>query len=207
MTGPVMPPANKTTLRPGKDALLLVDVVNDLDFSGADKVLPWAERLVRPLRSVCARARRSGTPVIYANDHFGLWQGSREDIVRHCTRKGARGADVARKLKPQRSDYFVIKPRHSAFFASPLHPLLEHLRVDRLILCGMVTNMCVVATAHDAKMHGYGIVVLSDCCAAESDFDHNVVLSQLERFFHATICRSSELLAPRRRTGRRRGSR
>ena len=183
----------KTVLRRGKDALLLIDVINDLEFPGADKVLPWAERLVRPLRSICGEARRHGVPVIYANDNFGLWNGSRADVVAHCTRKGARGARVARALRPHRADYFVLKPRHSAFFATPLPPLLEHLGVERLVLTGMATNMCVVATAHDAKMHGYPIVVLSDCCAAESDFDHNVVLAQLQRFFAATICRSFEV--------------
>lgn len=201
-----MPSATKATLQPDRDALLLVDVVNDLEFSGGEKVLPWAERLVRPLRGVCAEARRCGIPVIYTNDHFGLWRGSRDDIVRHCTRKGARGARVAQRLRPHRDDYFVLKPRHSAFFASPLRPLLEHLRTKRLVLCGMVTNMCVVATAHDAKMHGYPIVVLSDCCAAESDFDHDVVLGQLERFFGARICRSSELRIVPKRTGKRRRS-
>jgi nicotinamidase-related amidase len=80
----------------------------------------------------------------------------------------------------------------------PVVPLLEHLEVQRLFMAGIATNLCVLTTAHDAAMHGYDLVVLSDCCAAESDFDHNVVLSQLKRTFQATICRSSEIAAPRR---------
>lgn len=191
--------ATKVRLRPGNDALLLIDVVNDLQFPGGEKVLPWAEQLVRPLRAARALAQRSGVPVIHANDNFGLWHGSRDDVVRHCTRSSARGRDVSRRLKPRAADYFIFKPRQSAFLATPLLPLLEHLGVRRLILAGIATNLCVLTTAHDAAMHGYGVVVLSDCCAAESDFDHDVVLSQLKRFFHATICRSSELsVAPDR---------
>ena len=61
-----------------------------------------------------------------------------------------------------------------------------------LVLSGMATNLCVLFTAHDAHMHQYGLTVLSDCCAAESDFDHNVALKQLERFCGARVCLSTE---------------
>lgn len=85
-----------------------------------------------------------------------------------------------------------MKPRHSAFCATSIIPLLEDLKAKRLILAAIATNLCVLFTAHDAHMHGYDIVVLSDCCAAESDFDHDVAISQLQRFCKATICRSDE---------------
>jgi nicotinamidase-related amidase len=193
----------KVALNPRTDALLLVDVINDLEFPGGQKVLPWAEQLVRPLRAVKALVHRLGVPVIYANDNFRLWHGAREEVIRHCVRKGARGRQVSRQLQPQGKDYFILKPSHSAFFSTPLVPLLEHLGVERIFLAGIATNLCVLTTAHEAAMHGYDLVVLSDCCAAESDFDHNVVLSQLKRYFKATICRSSEIAAPRRRSGNR----
>lgn len=189
----------KAELKAGRDALLLIDVVNDLAFPGGMKVLPWARKLVSPLRATMTNARSVGIPIVYANDHFGQWNASREDVIRHCTRTSAPGRTVSTKLRPRRSDYFLLKPRHSAFFATLLAPLLEHLGAKRLVLAGLATNLCVQATAHDAAMHGYPVIVLSDCCAAESDFDHNVVLSQLERFFHATICRSTELRFARQR--------
>ena len=189
----------KTRLRSSFDALLLIDVLNDLEFTGGERVLPWAERLVRPVRSVRAKAHRAGIPVIYVNDNFGLWRGNVRDVYAHCTRKDARGKDVTRALKPAAKDYVVLKPRHSAFFATPLLPLLESLKTRRLLLAGMATNLCVLATAHDASMHRFPIVVLSDCCAAESDFDHNVILAQLG----AIICRSTELASPEPRGGRR----
>ncbi len=89
---------------------------------------------------------------------------------------------MSRRLKPGRNDYFILKPRHSGFFATSLVPLLQDLHIERLVLAGIATNLCVLFTAHDAHMHQYPVVLLSDCCAAESDFDHNVALSQLERF-------------------------
>jgi nicotinamidase-related amidase len=183
------------TVRAGNgDALLVIDVINDLEFEDGEKLLPWAMRLAARLASVCSRARRVGIPVIYVNDNFGHWRSSFQEVYEYCTRRGARGREICRKLKPRHDDYFILKPRHSAFFATSLMPLLEDLGIKRLILSGIATNLCVLFTAHDAHMHNYPLVVLSDCCAAESDFDHNIALAQLERFCGAKVCLSTDFL-------------
>ena len=72
-------------------------------------------------------------------------------------------------------------------------PLLEHFGAKHLILAGVATNLCVLFTAHDAHMHGYRLTVLSDCCAAESDFDHDLALDQLKRFCGARVRRGDEV--------------
>lgn len=174
-------------------AFLIIDAINDLEFPGGEKVLPWALKSAARLAAFRARAHRFSMPVIFVNDNFGLWRSSFSEVYAHCTRPEARGKDLCRRLKPNRRDYFILKPRHSAFFATSLPPLLEDLEIERLILAGIATNLCVLFTAHDAHMHQYPLTVLSDCCAAETDFDHNVALSQLARFCGATICLSSEL--------------
>ncbi|MBV8781065.1 MAG: cysteine hydrolase [Phycisphaerae bacterium] len=174
-------------------ALLVVDVINDLEFPGGENVLPWAQRMVGRLRDVMARARQAEVPVIYVNDNFGRWRSNFKEVIDYCTRPGARGAEISRALSPGKDDYFILKPKHSGFFATSLVPLLEFLEVDRLVLCGIATNLCVLYTAHDAQMHEYEITVLSDCCAAESDDDHNWGLSQLQRFAGVRVCRSDEL--------------
>jgi nicotinamidase-related amidase len=174
------------------DALLIIDTINDLEFPGGEDVLPWAVALASHLKPFTAKCRQRDLPVIYANDNFGHWRSNFTDVYAHCTRAGARGREVARRLRPHRDDYFILKPRHSAFFATSLVPLLEDLKVKRLILSGIATNLCVLFTAHDAHMHRFPLVVLSDCCAAESDFDHNVALEQLEQFCKAKICRSTK---------------
>lgn len=174
------------------DALLIIDAINDLDFPGGEKVLPWALKLATRLSAFHRKALGAGLPVIYVNDNFGLWHSNFAEVYAHCTRHESRGRPICQRLKPGRNDYFILKPRHSGFFATSLVPLLQDLKVRRLILGGIATNLCVLFTAHDAHMHQYPMVVLSDCCAAESDFDHNVALSQLERFCKATVCLSTE---------------
>src|SRR5213075_1734421 len=106
-----------------KDALLIIDVINDLEFPGGEKVLPWAQRLIRPLARFRGQAHARGVPVIYVNDNFGHWQSSFEDVLKHCTRPRARGAKISRALRPTSKDYFILKPRHSAFFCTSLVPL------------------------------------------------------------------------------------
>ena len=178
--------------RPG-DALLIIDCVNDLEFPGGEKVLPWAMKLAPKLARFRGAAHRADMPVVYVNDNFGHWRSSFAEVYRHCTRAGARGQALCRKLKPTKNDYFILKPRHSAFFATSLVPLLEDLHVRRVILSGIATNLCVLFSAHDAHMHEYKITVLSDCCCAESDADHDMALEQLQRFLHVRVCRGDQI--------------
>ena len=178
---------------PKKTALLVIDVLNDLEFPGGENVLPWAQKMVERLRPTMDRARDAGVPVVYVNDNAGHWRSNFEEIVAHVTRPDARGRETSEALRPGSDDYFILKPKHSGFFATSLQPLLQHLDVERLILAGMATNLCVFFTAHDAHMLEYDIIVLSDCCAAESDADHNLALDQLQRFLGVTVCRSDEV--------------
>ena len=180
-------------IHPSRAALLIIDVINDLEFPGAEKVLPWAMKMADRLIPFRAKAHHASIPVIYANDNYGHWRNEPDELYKHCMRPSARGRELSRRMKPTRQDYLILKPRHSAFFATPLQPFLEHLQVKELILAGVATNLCVLFTAHDAHMRQYKLTVLSDCCAAESDFDHNIALSQLEKFCGATIRRSDQV--------------
>jgi nicotinamidase-related amidase len=186
-------------------AVLIIDAINDLEFPGAEKVYPWAMKMATRLTAFRAKAHRAGVPVIYANDNYGYWRNDPDDLFKHCMRSGARGRELCRRMKPSREDYLILKPRHSAFFCTPLQPLLQHLGVKELILTGIATNLCVLFTAHDAHMHEYPITVLSDCCAAESNSDHDMALSQLEDFCDARIELSTEVefARGRKRKGRK----
>src|SRR5436309_2620307 len=101
-------------------ALLLIDVINDLDFPQGDQLLrhalPMAERLLRLKR----RAREVGVPVIYVNDNFGRWRSDFNAQVEHCMNDGVPGKAVVERLRPEGDDYFVLKPKHSGFFSTTL---------------------------------------------------------------------------------------
>src|SRR5687768_6666717 len=99
-------------------ALLLIDVINDLEFDGGNALLKPALRAAERIAALKERARELRIPVIYANDNFGRWRSNFNDVVQHCLLDGVRGRGLAELLPPQSSDYFVLKPKHSAFFST-----------------------------------------------------------------------------------------
>ncbi len=89
-------------------------MINDLDFEGGDELRrPRSRR--RPDRALRDAADAAGVPVIYVNDNFGQWHAERSAIVTHSGGRGAR-----RALIPRDSDYFLVKPQFSGFYATNL---------------------------------------------------------------------------------------
>jgi nicotinamidase-related amidase len=177
-------------------ALLLIDVINPFTFDGATALLRSALPAARRIRVLKQRAREARLPIVYVNDNFGQWQSDFRSTVRHCEESG-RGAEIVALLRPQPDEYFVLKPRHSGFYLTPLEMLLHDLHVNALILTGFATNMCVLFTAADAHMRYFALSVPSDCVAAERADLSCSALDHMRRAFHAdTRCaRSLTLIA------------
>src|SRR5437868_6502758 len=123
-------------------ALLIIDVINDLEFPKGDQLLHYALPAAQNLAALKRRAKHEGVPVIYANDNFGRWRSDFNAQVQHCLKDGVRGQPIVELLRPEEDDYFVLKPKHSAFFSTTLDTLLEYLGTKMLILAGMATNIC-----------------------------------------------------------------
>ncbi len=112
--------------------------------------------------------RERGEPVVYVNDNFMHWQADFREIVA-TVRGGTRGSALAEQLAPVPGDYFVLKPKHSGFLATPLEILLEQLEASRVVVTGVATDGCVLATATDAHMREYSVQVPPDCVAAQTE--------------------------------------
>ena len=178
---------------PRKTALLLIDLINDYEFEGGEKVRQSVERMLPQLELLLERARSSGAAVIYANDNVGRWRSSFDDVIAHATNGGSKAAAIVEALMPRRKDYLVLKPGHSCFHATPLEIILRELRVERLVLTGQLVNSCVFFTAHDAHMRGFELVVPSDAVAAIDDEDIPPTLQQLEKLLHADVRPCAEI--------------
>src|SRR4051812_9225116 len=133
-------------------ALLLIDLINDLEFDEGDALLQYTRPVADRVSALKERAKRAGIPVIYVNDNFGRWQSDFHRQVEHCLADGVRGRELAEKLRPEPDDYFVLKPKHSGFFSTTLDILLEYLGAKTLILTGIAGNICVLFTANDAYL-------------------------------------------------------
>jgi nicotinamidase-related amidase len=167
-------------------ALLLIDFFNPLDFKGGAALARPALRAARNTARLKARLRRARVPSIYANDNFGQWASDFSTLVATCRElDGAPGA-MARLLAPQEGDLAILKPRHSAFFGTPLEFLLEELNVRSLVLSGIAADSCISATAHDAHIRKFELWVPRDCTAAEKPAFARAALSQLARMTDAS---------------------
>jgi nicotinamidase-related amidase len=174
-------------------ALLLIDVINDLEFPGGEQLLrhalPMAEQLVELKR----RAKAAGVPVIYANDNFGRWQSNFHAQVEHCLNDGTRGRPIAELLRPEEDDYFVLKPKHSGFYSTTLELLLTHLETTTVIVTGIAGNICVLFTASDAYLRDYRVVVPADCTASNSPEENRAALELMRKILKADIRKSAEI--------------
>jgi len=174
-------------------ALLLIDVINDLDFEYGEEVLKQALPAARKLTELAKRARAAGIPVIYVNDNFGKWRSDFRKTVDHVVSDGVRGQPIAELLRPEENDYFVLKPKHSGFFSTTLDTLLKYLESEKLIIAGIATDMCVLFTASDAHMRDYHLFVPKDCSAAASREDHERAIALMESKFDADTTTSDNL--------------
>jgi nicotinamidase-related amidase len=174
-------------------ALLLIDVINDMEFEGGDVLFAQARPIAEPLAALKQRAKAAGIPAIYANDNFGRWKSDFATLVRHCTEDPVRGRPIARLLAPEPDDYFVLKPKHSAFFATPLDTLLKYLGTTTLILTGITADMCVLFTAAGAFMRDLHLVVPEDCVASIDPKENAQALHYMSRVMDAEVCPSSDL--------------
>jgi nicotinamidase-related amidase len=168
-------------------ALLLIDVINDLNFDRADELLAPAVPMARKIATLKREAARLQIPTIYVNDNFGQWKSDFRHTVEHCCADNSRGREISRALRPETSDYFVLKPKHSGFYATTLDVLLEYLKVDTLIITGIAANICVLFTANDAYMRDYRLFVPSDCVASNSAEETENSLRQMKTVLKADI--------------------
>lgn len=174
-------------------ALLLIDLVNDLEFEGGEVLLEPALAAAHRIAELRARADAAEIPVVYVNDNFSRWHWNFQDLVEHCLRAGVRGRPLVELLTPRTNDYYILKPMHSGFYQTALDVLLRHVGASTVILTGIQAHICVLFTADDAYMREYRVVVPADCVASESPRDHEESIRQMRHTLKADVTPSTNL--------------
>ena len=174
-------------------ALLLIDVINTLEFPGNEGIVAQIAPMARRIADLKARARATGIPAVYVNDNFGRWRSDQGALLAHALEEGRPGRAMAETLRPAGDDYFVLKPKHSAFFSTTLDTLLAYLGARTLILAGVAGNICVFFSANDAYMRDFGLVVPEDCVASNTAAENDHALDQMRRILRADTTASADL--------------
>jgi nicotinamidase-related amidase len=174
-------------------ALLLIDVINDLEFEQGQALFKHALPMAKKIAVLKHRAKQARIPSIYVNDNFGRWQSDFQTLVGHCLDEEVCGKPLAMILQPEAEDYFVLKPKHSGFYSTTLELLLQALGARTLILTGIAGNICVLFTANDAYMREYRLVIPSDCVASNTTLENTSALHLMQSVLKADIRPSTAL--------------
>ncbi|MDJ1642953.1 cysteine hydrolase family protein [Streptomyces pakalii] len=169
----------------GNSALIVIDMINTYDHPDAELLVPSVRRALPHLTRLIGRARAEGVPVVYANDNFGQWRSHHGEII-EATLAGE-NAELVEPLLPDDDSLFVVKARHSIFYETPLSYLLSELAADHVVLCGQVTEQCVLYSALDAHIRHLRVTVPRDAVAHIHGDLAEAALRMMERNMGATV--------------------
>jgi nicotinamidase-related amidase len=144
-------------------ALVVVDMINSYDHPDGDLLVASAEEAVPVIADLIARARDSGTPVIYVNDNFGHWRSDSRALV-ETTGRGEH-AGLVEPIVPDDDAMIVVKARHSIFYQTPFEYLLRQKGIGEIVLTGQVTEQCILYSALDAHIRHIPATVPRDAVA------------------------------------------
>lgn len=173
------------TTIPSKSALIIIDMINPFEFKHGRDLAEKTLHILEPLQELRDYFNQHELPIIYVNDHFNLWQANLDKIISYCQNK--LNNTILQKISPGEEDYFLIKPKHSAFFGTALNTLLHQLQVETLVLTGIAGNICVLFSAMDAYMREFKLIIPSNCIASVDDQDQKYALTMMKNVLKADI--------------------
>jgi len=161
-----------------KPALIIIDMVKD-NFIVSKKlpITPFALKIVDPINHLISVFRKHQWPIVFSTDAF-----HREDFIfkgrmHPHSLAGTEGAEVIDELDKEDEDFWLPKPRFSAFFQTGLEKWLREKEITLCAVGGISTHFCVLTTVMDAICHDFKAVLLEDCSAAYSSEIHEQTLN------------------------------
>jgi maleamate amidohydrolase len=170
-------------------ALILVDVVNSFFLAGMPNFYPGAADALAPLKALLAKAREAGRIVVHAVErHYPDFDDFEwKKLPRHHF-IGDRDADFFQGFEPKGKNEIVCpKRRYSAFFATDLALFLHEQRIERVIIAGVKTNVCIRATAQDAFANGFSVVIPEEATNSNRPHLAAASLEDIQRYFGEVV--------------------
>jgi nicotinamidase-related amidase len=170
----------------GRSALIVTDMLNRYEHEDADKLVASVEEVLPNVVALRERADEARMPVIYVNDNHGEWESSRDALVESAL-EGTRG-DLVEPILPRNDDLFLAKTRHSIFYSTPVEHILAQEDIDHSVICGQVTEQCILYSALDAYLRHLEVTVPRDAVAHIFEDLAEASLTMMERNMHAEVC-------------------
>ncbi|MFJ5812074.1 cysteine hydrolase family protein [Streptomyces sp. NPDC093093] len=144
-------------------ALIVIDMLNTYEHEEAEALVPSVREALPAVQELLKRARATSTAVIYVNDNFGQWRSHHGELVERAL--NGRYPELVKPVLPDGDSLFIVKARHSIFYETPLAYLLGQLEVRHLVLCGQVTEQCILYSALDAHIRHFDVTVVPEAVA------------------------------------------
>lgn len=151
-----------------KSVLLIIDMINGMEEwvprKRIKKIVPNIERLI-------SKARKKNVQIIYAiHKPFGK-----------------KGTKVYNEICPERNDIKIEKNEYSCFYGTGLDKILKKMKIKKLIITGISTHWCILATALDSHYRKYKTVVVSDSITAPDNRKHQLALEWMKDIINVSI--------------------
>jgi nicotinamidase/pyrazinamidase len=161
-----------------KAALLIIDMVKD-NFVEKKKlsITPLAKKTIKPINNLIAEFRKRHFPIVFSTDSFHEKDFIFSERMPPHSITGTTGAEVIDELHRKPGDYWLPKPRFSAFFKTNLDQWLKKRKVTLCAVAGIATNICVLTTVLDALCYDFKAYFIEDCTASFSKGIHDQTLS------------------------------
>jgi nicotinamidase-related amidase len=166
-----------------KYALVVVDMVKDnVNTEGHGMIDNAAREIIPTILELTKATRRTGGRVVFACDSFMEGDFIFGGRMRPHAIRGTGGDHPIDELEMQPSDVFLPKRRMSAFHKTDLDQTLRMWGIENILVCGIVTNVCVLLTAMDALQNDFRSVIVSDASACHKKELHESTLRLYGQF-------------------------
>ncbi len=178
-----------------KTALVIIDIQNDY-FDGGTMALVGSEKASSNAKLVMEQFRNDNLPVIH--------------IQHIATRPTAsfflpntKGVEIHDNVKPLASEKVIVKHYPNSFRDTDLLEYLKAEQITDLVICGMMSHMCIDATVRAAKDHGFNIILIGDACATKDQEINGEIVKAADvqksflaalSYFYATVKTTSGYL-------------
>ena len=173
-----------------RTALLVIDMQNSFLHPDGENTYPAAQDVIEPVQSLISAAREAGTLIVHVADRHrpGFGDFEQRRLPSHCV-SGGFNAEFFEGFGPQGADneIEIVKRRYSAFFATDLGLFLNEQDINRVVICGVKTNVCVRATAQDAFAHGFDVVVPRDATGTNREHLGVASLEDIDRYIGQVV--------------------
>ena len=164
-----------------KQCLVLIDIQNDY-FKGGKYELVNPEQAAMQAIKVLTRFREWGWPVVHVC-HLSIQPRAAFFIP------DTEGSEIYREIRPLETEDVIIKHRPDSFLDTTLKAKLEEKGINQLVVCGMMTHMCIDTTVRAAVGHGYDVTLIEDACATRDLEWHGNIISaeQVQNVYLASL--------------------